>query len=73
MITKYHNLSDEDILRMVDKSRQWSPIIEELARRLEDRIANPLDDTYVVHERNATLECPHCEGRVSFDSDGKLQ
>lgn len=55
-ITKYRNLSNDELLHHVDAARQVSDIIEELAARLE--AAEPV--------LNTVLECPHCEAAVTL-------
>ena len=63
MITKYHGLSLEELLRQVQDKRV-SPIIEELCTRLED-YADAEDDSGGV-----TMSCPVCEVELSLENDG---
>lgn len=59
--TKYHNLSDDELLHQVDVARQSSDVIEELAARMEKGAAITA----------ATgLECPCCEAKLNVKDDG---
>ena len=54
--TKYSSLTDFELLFKVDEARTKSPIIEELARRLESRPVASLHDI-----NNFEALCPSCE------------
>jgi len=65
--TKYRNLTDEEFLNKIDNARQHSPIIDELAGRLEK-----LDRTN--NETNTRVECPVCEAKLEagLDEDNNI-
>lgn len=65
--TKYSNLTDEELLNKIDDARQHSPIIDELAGRLEK-----LDRTN--NETNTRVECPVCEAKLEagLDEDNNI-
>lgn len=65
--TKYSNLTDEEFLSKIDNARQHSPIIDELAGRLEK-----LDRTN--NETNTRVECPVCEAKLEagLDEDNNI-
>lgn len=60
--TRYSNLTDDELLSRIDEARQHSPIIDELASRLEkkERINN---------QTNARVECPVCKAALEADLD----
>lgn len=60
--TRYSNLTDDELLSRIDEARQHSPIIDELASRLEkkERINN---------QTNTRVECPVCEAALEADLD----
>lgn len=70
-ITKYGNLSDDELLRYVADARQYSPIIEELCQRIENE-GDP-------EGQQGEVDCPVCEallivndtGTGSFDLEAK--
>lgn len=62
--TKYANLSDDELLRQVEEARAHSPIVEELAKRLEATNGN-----HVSLDANHRVECPVCEAQLSADYD----
>lgn len=60
--TRFHNLSEEELLNEVNKLRQFSPVIEALAQKIESRIDGG---------ENECL-CPVCEAKLEgkFSEDG---
>lgn len=58
--SKYANLMDEELLREVDDARARSPVIEELAKRLEK-------GTGIGTDSNHRVECPVCEAALEAD------
>ena len=60
-ITKYHNMPDE-FLREVDDARGYSPLIEELAARLERKM---------VCASMSEFECPICEAILQVEHNNK--
>lgn len=63
--TKYSNLTDEELLRYVDDARPKSPLIEELATRLEKTVRSEKSGTW-------THDCPVCEAPLNctLNDDG---
>lgn len=59
-ITIYNHLTDDELLRHIDLARHHSPIIEELAKRLESSQTG--DDS-------GTKKCPVCEAQVRVGYD----
>lgn len=62
-ITKYRNLSNEELLNRIEDARAHSPIIEELATRLETAF-DPIKG-----DANRRVECPVCEANLEADFD----
>jgi hypothetical protein len=62
--TKYSHLTDEEFLRYIDDARPHSPMIEELAVRLEKRLQFEKTGSW-------TLDCPVCEASINcvIDND----
>ena len=63
--TKYSHLTDDELLRMVDDARPKSPLIEELATRLEKTVKAEKSGTW-AHD------CPVCEAALNctLNDDG---
>ena len=70
MITKYHALTNAELLRLIEDKRN-SPVIDELAQRLE-KCPEPLEDNQHIVSTMDNFTCPCCEARVSFNQEGKL-
>lgn len=62
--TKYHHLTDRELLRMVEQNRAASPVIEELATRLEVAVALREWKEALEKAEDFTLCCPVCETKV---------
>lgn len=60
--TKYANLTNAELLVQIDSIRDKSPIIEELAHRLEQGVG--IDD-----ESGHNVTCPVCEAQLEADYD----
>ncbi|OHD22914.1 MAG: hypothetical protein A2Y38_19810 [Spirochaetes bacterium GWB1_59_5] len=62
--TKYSNLTDDEFLGQVDDARSKSPIIDELATRLEKA-----NRQRVPEDSDTRVDCPVCEASlvVSYD------
>ncbi len=63
MITKYHTLSLDELLRHVQDKRGSSPIVEELCTRLEQL------DSQVVDAYHEHVDCPVCETTLKILED----
>lgn len=63
--TKFRTLSNIELLNTVQAAREHSPVIEELAQRLEN---------YVMAQPTvSSVTCPHCEASLSIEmSHGEL-
>lgn len=61
--TKYANLSDDELLSQVEEAREHSPIVEELAQRLERR------EVDVTTGANHNVECPVCGAELEANYD----
>jgi hypothetical protein len=61
--TKYSNLTDAELLSQVEAARAQSPVIEELAKRLEKQTTGFNGDT------GHRVECPVCEAPLKADFD----
>lgn len=57
-------LTDEELLSHVDDRRHLSPIIAELAKRLEALLESDRRDDY-----NNRAECPVCQATLHVDFD----
>lgn len=62
-ITIYSHLTDEELLRHISNFKHHSPIIEELAQRLEKEIVE------IVEDANHTVKCPVCKAVLEADYD----
>lgn len=60
--TRYSNLTDDELLSRIDETRQQSPIIDELANRLERKERTD-------SETRTRIECPVCEALLNVDLD----
>jgi hypothetical protein len=60
--TPYRNLSDVELLRMVDEARVRSLIIEELAQRVER--SNGIRSAL---KRDDVVTCPVCTSELLYD------
>lgn len=61
--TKFRTLSGIELLNTVQAAREHSPVIEELAQRLE---------AYVVAAASAmSLPCPCCEAPITLEFNNK--
>lgn len=81
---KTHYLSDEEFLRSIIIQRNQSPLIEELARRLEESIHEPAPTfteildcaamlTESLDEKNIIMTCPTCETHLVIDIDSESE
>jgi len=61
--TKYNSLSDEEFLRQIDENRAYSPVISELATRLE-KANNRIS---VQEDSEFQSECPVCESKLNIE------
>lgn len=57
------NLTDEEFVNQLDNTRQYSPVIEELCKRLENKIEGAAPDA------NTRVECPVCKAKLTADYD----
>lgn len=62
--TKYSHLSDDELLNLVNDDRIYSPIIEELCKRLE-----ALNGNHVSVDADHRAECPVCEAKLCVNYD----
>lgn len=62
--TKFRTLTDAELLSVVQTARLYSPIIEELARRVEQAKfdeGDALTETWESAEKPRAFSCPVCE------------
>lgn len=62
IITKYHNTPNEELVRIGLDKGEYSPLIQELAQRLDAK-------TSIDSEANHRVECPVCEAVLVADYD----
>jgi len=61
--TRYSNLNDAELLCQVEAAREQSPVIEELAKRLEKQTTGFNEST------GHRVACPVCEVPLKADFD----
>lgn len=59
---RYKHFTNEELLVNIDDKRRYSPLIDELALRLEKEIVN-------MAEVNHKVECPVCSAQLEADLD----
>jgi predicted ATPase len=62
VITKYHNVPDEELVNIGLEKGEFSPLIQELAQRLDAK-------TSIDSGANHRVECPVCEAALVADYD----
>lgn len=62
VLTKYHSLSNSELIRQLENARLASPIISELCERLSEK-----PDDYVGFDTNT--KCPACEASLVVVAD----
>jgi predicted Ser/Thr protein kinase len=65
--TKYRHLTDKELLNHIDEARSKSPLIEELAQRLEREMDKSKSATW-------THDCPVCEAPLNcfIEDEGEI-
>lgn len=70
--TKYSHLKHDEFLNIIEDKRKHSPIIEELATRLNNFIRNlEVTDFIIIDSSEAT--CPVCEAKIFVLADEQEQ
>ena len=64
-MTTYTHLNDPEFLSAIDAVRHYSPVIKELARRLEARS----EMEAALFGTNHRAECPICQGPLTVEYD----
>jgi len=62
--TKFSNYTTEELLSLIDEKRAQSPLVDELATRLEASVASN-----VLEDSNHRVHCPVCEAALEADYD----
>lgn len=60
--THYRNMSDEELLDVLDDAKHLSPVIGELCKRLELKAV-------AITDANHRVECPVCQAELEADYD----
>lgn len=60
--THYRNMSDEELLDVLDDAKHLSPVIGELCKRLELKAVS-------ITDANHRVECPVCQASLEADYD----
>lgn len=53
------NLSNKELVQILHDKRMYSPLIEELCKRLENTIENEIE--------NSTIKCPICSTNILLE------
>jgi hypothetical protein len=59
----HRNLTDKELVQCLHDKRLYSPIIEELCKRLESKI----DDDFRNENEDLTISCPICSANMSIE------
>ena len=69
-MTNFRMMTDGELLRACNNRRGFSPLIDELTRRLEDRVDADIENLPAAQRK---FNCPVCESGLLLDaSDGIL-
>jgi hypothetical protein len=65
--TRYSSMTDEEIIKLADDKKYYSPIIAELVNRLQRKL--DADVYYAIQVTNNKISCPVCESVLSVIAD----